>query len=54
MTNIFKQMTIDDLKNKLSRTWVEETTNSGMIYRNYLTKKQVNRIIKILCENHDK
>lgn len=45
----FNEMTLNEPKNKLIKTWVEERTNSEQIYRYYLNKKQVDKIIKILC-----
>ena len=46
----FNEMTIDKLKSKLTRTWIEETTNSGQEYRQYFTKKQVNKLLEILVK----
>jgi hypothetical protein len=42
--------TTEELKSKLTKTWVEETTNSGQVYRQYLTKKQVNKLLEILVK----
>lgn len=46
----FNEMTLYELKSKLTKTWVEETTNSGQVYRQYLTKKQVNKLLEILVK----
>lgn len=36
------------LKSKLSRTWIEETKNSGEVFRLYFTKRQRDKIIQIV------
>jgi hypothetical protein len=46
----FNEMTVSELKGKLNRTWIEETTNSGQVYRQYFTKKQVNKLLEILVK----
>jgi hypothetical protein len=46
----FNEMTVDELKSKLTRTWTEETTNSGQVYRQYFTKKQVDKLLQILIK----
>jgi hypothetical protein len=38
------------LENKLSKTYVEETKNSGQVYRLYFTKKQIDKILQILTD----
>lgn len=46
----FNEMTVGELKSKLNRTWIEETTNSGQVYRQYFTKKQVDKLLQILIK----
>lgn len=48
----FNEMTINKLKSKLTRTWIEETTNAGQVYRQYFTKKQVDKILQIVLKNN--
>ena len=36
----FNEMTIDKLKSKLSRTWIEETTNTGQFIDNISQKNK--------------
>jgi hypothetical protein len=41
-------LNVEILKNKLSKTYVEETKNNGQVYRLYFTKKQIDKILQIL------
>lgn len=48
----FNEMTVNELKNKLSKSWVEDTYQNGQLYRKYLTKNQVEQVLKIVLKNN--
>jgi hypothetical protein len=48
----FKKMTITQLKNKLAKSWIEDTFENNQLYRKYLTKQQIDKVLNIIIENN--
>ena len=43
---------IKQLKSRLQKLYINEIRNDGLIYRLYFTKKQIDRILKLINEDY--